>query len=166
MKEWFIAYTQPCKEYVARRHLQEQGFDVYLPQFKKMRRHARKVEEVLSPLFPRYVFVGMNLEASPWRSVGGTRGVSYLLMNENHPATVPERIVEGLKEQENAEGAIPTSILSLFVKGDKVRILTGAFQDQTAVFETLDDKQRVHLLLTFLGREMRVSVPKYGVEAA
>ena len=60
MITWCVAHTQPFKEVVAKQHLLGQGYKVYLPQFKKIRRHARKVEEVLSPLFPRYIFVGMD----------------------------------------------------------------------------------------------------------
>ena len=50
---WFVVYTQPLKETVAKQHLEEQGYDVYLPMFKKTRRHARRIDEVLQPLFPR-----------------------------------------------------------------------------------------------------------------
>ena len=88
MINWFVAHTHPLKEIIAQQHLLEQGFEVYLPRFKKIRRHARKVEEVLVPLFPRYIFIGMNMEVARWRSVNGTRGVSYLLTNYDRPAVV------------------------------------------------------------------------------
>ncbi|MDF3033482.1 MAG: hypothetical protein K0R76_436 [Alphaproteobacteria bacterium] len=166
MKQWFVVHTQPCKESVAQKHLSEQGFDAYLPKFKKTRRHARKVEEVLAPLFPRYLFVGIDLEVDAWRSVQGTRGVSYLLVSDNQPAVVPSRIIQGLKNQENAEGLLPVDSMALFTKGEKVRVLEGAFKDYVAVFEKMDDKQRVQLLLSCLGREVNVYLPSYAVEAA
>jgi transcriptional antiterminator RfaH len=166
MKQWFVVHTQPCKESVAQKHLSEQGFDAYLPKFKKTRRHARKVEEVLAPLFPRYLFVGIDLEVDAWRSVQGTRGVSYLLVRDNQPAVVPSRIIQGLKNQENAEGLLPVDSMALFTKGEKVRVLEGAFKDYVAVFEKMDDKQRVQLLLSCLGRELNVYLPSYAVEAA
>jgi len=167
MKQWFVVYTQPCKESVAQKHLSEQGFDAYLPKFKKIRRHARKVEEVLAPLFPRYLFVGIDLAVDPWRSVQGTRGVSYLLLADNNrPAVVPSRIIQGLKDQEMGDGAVPINSMALFSKGEKVRVLDGAFKDYIAIFEKMDDKQRVQLLLSCLGREVTVYVPSYAVEAA
>jgi len=166
MKQWFVVHTQPCKESVAQKHLFEQGFEVYMPRFKKTRRHARKVEEILAPLFPRYLFVGIDLEVDQWRSVQGTRGVSYLLVQNNQPATVPIEIIQGLKDQENAEGLVSIDDLIFFTKGDKVRVLDGAFKDYVAVFEKMDDKQRVQLLLSCLGREVNVSLPLHAVEAA
>ncbi|MBX9786001.1 MAG: transcriptional activator RfaH [Alphaproteobacteria bacterium] len=165
MKSWFVAHTHPMKEQFAEQNLREQGFDVYLPRFKKMHRHARKVEEVLTPLFPRYLFVALDVETARWRSINGTRGVSYLLQNDGLPAKVPEKIIETLKERETADGLVSINSLIAFIKGDKVRILKGAFKDQLATFETMDAKQRVQLLLTFLGREMKVSLPAYAVEA-
>jgi transcriptional antiterminator RfaH len=166
MINWFVAHTHPLKEIIAQQHLLEQGFEVYLPRFKKIRRHARKVEEVLVPLFPRYIFISMNMEVARWRSVNGTRGVSYLLTNYDRPAVVPNYVIENLKSHEIAYGIVPVNSLITFAKGEKVRVTDGAFQDQIAIFEMLDDKQRVQLLLSFLGKKIKVALPDYMVEAA
>lgn len=167
MITWCVAHTQPSKEVVAKQHLLDQGYEVYLPRFKKICRHARKVEEKLVPLFPRYMFVGIDLELCRWRSVNGTRGVSYLLMSHDlRPARVSKGVIDALRSQEVSEGIVPISSLITFVKGDKVRILDGAFKDQVAIFESLDEKSRVQLLLTFMGREMNMTLPTYAVEAA
>jgi transcriptional antiterminator RfaH len=166
MKQWFVVHTQPLKEELAQQHLREQNFDVYLPRYKKTRRHARKVDEVLAPLFPRYLFVGIDLEVDQWRSVLGTRGVSYLLMTDGQPAFVSSRIIDALKDQETGDGLVPINSMALFVKGDKIRVLEGPFKEYVAVFEKMDDKQRVQLLLNCLGREVNISLPPYAVEAA
>lgn len=164
---WCVAHTQPLKEFVAQRHLLDQGYAVYIPRFKKIVRHARKIEEKSVPLFPRYLFVGMDLSSARWRSVNGTCGVSYLLMTDDlHPAKVPTQIIDELKAREIEDGFVPLASLVNFVKGEKVRILEGAFADQMAVFEAMDDKSRVQLLLTFVGREMKVTFPTYAVEVA
>lgn len=166
MKQWFVVHTQPCKESIAQQHLIEQGFDAYLPRFKKTRRHARKVDEIQAPLFPRYLFVGIDLETDRWRSIQGTRGVSYLLVTNNRPAVVPFGIVQSLKDQENADGLLPVESANVFAKGDRVRVLDGAFEGHMATIHRFDDKERVQLLLSFLGRETSVSVPVYALEAA
>lgn len=132
---WCVAHTQPLKEVTAQQHLLDQGFEAYMPRFKKTVRHARKVEEKLVPLFPRYIFVGMDLSPARWRSVNGTRGVSHLLMtNDLNPAKVPTRIVDELRAKEIGNGIVPVASLVNFVKGEKVRIVEGAFTDQTAIF--------------------------------
>lgn len=166
MKQWFVVHTQPSKESIAEKHLAEQGFDVYLPRFKKTRRHARKVEEVLAPLFPRYLFIGIDLEVNQWRAIQSTRGVSYLLMADGRPSSLPAGIIFALMNQEDGAGLVPIDSITLFAKGDNVRVLEGAFKDCVAVFEKMDDKQRVQLLLNCLGREVSVHLPPYAVEAA
>jgi transcriptional antiterminator RfaH len=167
MITWCVAHTQPLKELVAQQHLLDQGYEVYMPRFKKTVRHARKVEEKLVPLFPRYIFIGMDLDSARWRSVNGTRGVSHLLMsNDLNPATVLTWIIDDLRAQEVGGGIVPVASLVSFVKGDKVRVLDGAFADQMMVFESMDDKSRVQLLLTFMGREMKITLPTYALEAA
>jgi transcriptional antiterminator RfaH len=164
---WCVVYTQALKESMAAQNLLEQGFEVYLPRFKKTRRHARKVDEVLAPLFPRYVFVGMDRDVAEWRSINGTRGVSHLLMTDDrNPAHVPSTVIEALKAQEVSAGVVPVETLATFAKGEKVRVLEGAFKDQVGVFEGLDDKSRVQLLLSFLGRDTPISLPSYAVEGA
>ena len=165
MKQWFVVHTQPSKETVAQQNLSEQGFEAYLPRFKKTRRHARKVEEILTPLFPRYLFVGIDLDVDQWRSIQGTRGVSYLLISDNKPAVVSSEIIESLKDQENDDGLVALDSSTLFGKGDKIRVLDGPFKDYVGVFEKMDDRQRVQLLLSCLGREVSIMVPAHGVEA-
>ena len=66
--------------------------------------------------------------------MNGTRGVSHLLMsNDLNPAKVPTRIIDDLRFQEIEDGIVSVASLVNFVKGEKIRILDGAFADQIAV---------------------------------
>lgn len=164
MKKWFVAHTHPQKESYAKTHLQQQGFEVYLPCVKKIRRHARKVDEVLAPLFPRYMFVNFDLLSDKWGKINNTRGVSYLLTNNLTPTQISNHIIEDLKSREIENSIVPINSLILFCQGDRVRMLDGAFQDTIGTFLSLDGKDRVKILLNFLGRETSVKVPLNGIE--
>lgn len=166
MKNWFVVYTQPGKEQIAIQHLTEQEFFIYIPCYRKERRHARKTDFISAPLFPRYLFIQFDLEKDRWRSINGTRGVSYLLMLDERPISISQEIVDTLKAKEDESGCVPMDSLSMFMQGEKVRILDGAFEGYTATFETLDDKSRVQLLLNFLGRNTKVMLPIQSIEAA
>lgn len=166
MKQWFVVHTQSRRERIAEEHLLQQGFEVYLPRFNKLTRHARQTKVVSSPLFPRYLFVAMDVDSSRWRSINGTRGVLYILNNESEPTPVPDNLIEDLKKQENQDGFLNANSIVSFIKGNRVRILEGTLKDHVATFVSLTDKQRVQLLLSFLGREMKVSLPIGAVEAA
>ena len=65
---WYVVQSQPNAELKAVAHLSRQGFDTYLPRYLKRRRHARRVEVVARPLFPRY-FVSIDVTVQRWRSV-------------------------------------------------------------------------------------------------
>src|ERR1700748_1442146 len=94
---WYVVQTQTHAENKAAANLLRQEFSVYLPRYQKRRRHARKTEMVAAPLFPRYMFVGVDMETQRWRSIQSTFGVSHLVRNGDEPAAVPASIVEALQ---------------------------------------------------------------------
>ena len=103
---WYVAQTQPHGESKAVAHLARQGFEVYLPRYLKRRRHARKIETVSAPLFPRYVFIMIDMAAQRWRSINSTTGISRLVCNGEAPAVVADGVVEGLRRREDAAGLV------------------------------------------------------------
>ncbi|HJN37441.1 MAG TPA: transcription termination/antitermination NusG family protein [Gammaproteobacteria bacterium] len=165
MRQWYVVHTQSQKEWVAYDHLLQQGFEVYLPSIKTKRSHARKIDVVKVPLFPRYLFIQMG-EDSRWRSVNGTRGVSYILSTQHQPLALDHEVVEKLRSSEVEGGVVELSSLCSFVKGDQVWILAGSFQEQMARFERLTDNNRALLLLNFMGLQTQTSVPLDNIEKA
>lgn len=166
MKRWYVAYTQPQAELRAVGHLRRQRLDAYLPLCRRIRRHARRDETVLRPLFPRYVFVALDLDVDRWRSVNGTVGVSRLVCHGERPAPLPDGVVEGLRDGEIDEGIVPLSRLVLFDRGARLRVLHGAFAGQTGIYQAMTEAERVVLLFDLIGHQVRVAVPVHAVEAA
>jgi transcriptional antiterminator RfaH len=74
-ERWSVAQTQPCAEGRAVAHLERQGYRVFCPRYHKTVRHARKVTQILAPLFPNYLFLRLDTSRDLWRAVNGTRGV-------------------------------------------------------------------------------------------
>ncbi|MBM3560768.1 MAG: transcriptional activator RfaH [Alphaproteobacteria bacterium] len=155
---WFVVHTQPNTERRAVVNLRRQGFETYLPRFRKRRRHARRVDTVLAPLFPGYLFVRFDPERTRWRSINGTFSVRYLVCFGDRPAPLDDDFVAALMAREDEHGAIELNTQRLS-RGDAVRIVDGAFADHIASFEEMGDRERVFLLLELLGRTVRVQVP-------
>ena len=61
-ERWFLAHTLPKSEWKAELHLGAQGFRTFQPQIRKTIRHARQLKTVRAPLFPRYLFVILDLD--------------------------------------------------------------------------------------------------------
>ena len=155
---WYVAQTHPNAEAKAALHLGRQGFAIYLPRYWKRRRHARRVETVAAPLFPRYLFVAIDMAAQRWRSIHSTIGVAQLVCNGDDPAAVPEGVVEKLKRRAGAYGFIPLQRRASFEPGEKIRVLDGVFSTCLGLFEGMADRERVAILLDLLGRKVRVII--------
>ncbi len=147
-------------------HLARQGFDVFMPKYLKRRSHARKIDWVPAPLFPRYLFINMDLMQKRWRAIHSTVGVSYLVCQGDEPVEVPSDVINGLHARENKKGLIDFSKVSPFKKGDQIQIMDSAFSELSGKFERLDDQGRVTLLLNLMGREVKLKTPLEKVAAA
>lgn len=161
---WYAVKCLANREAAASAHLGNQNFPVFLPRNQRTRRHARKIETVLAPFFPGYLFVQLDLTRDRWRSVNGTYGVSYLLMQGEMPAPVPKGIVEALQERCDERGVLGN--ISELRPGQDVRIMIGALADFVGKLERQDSAERVRVLLEIMGGQVSVVVPRAGVVPA
>jgi transcriptional antiterminator RfaH len=163
---WYVVQTHMHSENKAAAHLIRQGYEIYLPRYMKRRRHARRVDNVPSPLFPRYLFVGFDLETVRWRSIQSTQGVSHLICNSNEPALMPQSVIADLRRREDDNGFIRLDPQLLYAPGDKIRVVDGVFGDSFGLFEGMADRDRVAILLDLLGRKVRVVLDRESVATA
>ena len=165
-RRWYVAHTQPNAESNAVTHLSRQGFTTYLPRYLKRRRHARRIEIVSAPLFPRYLFVEIDVAVQRWRSIYSTIGVSQLVCTGDTPTPVSDQIISLLKGRENENGLIELERRPKFKVGDEVRVLDGVFSDCFGLYDGMSDRDRVTILIDLLGRKVRVQVDAEVVAAA
>jgi transcriptional antiterminator RfaH len=163
---WYVVHTQVHAEAKAASHLVRQGYSIYLPRYLKRRRHARRIETVAAPLFPRYLFVMIDRMAQRWRSIQSTIGVTHLVCNGEEPATVPDAVITGLQGREDERGFIELDTRPRFVRGDKIQVVDGVFDACLGVFEGMTDHERVAILLDLLGRKVKVVLGADCVAAA
>lgn len=162
---WYVVHTQPNNESRAAVHLERQGFSTYLPRYLKRRRHARRVETVPAPLFPRYMFVAIDMAVQRWRSIYSTIGVSRLVCAGDEPTAISENLIADLKRRE-ADGYVQLQQRPQYRAGDKLRVLDGVFADCLGLYEGMPDSERVTILLDLLGRKVRVMLDVDAVVAA
>lgn len=161
---WYVIYTQPRKESVAAQNLINQGFNVYLPCYRKRCSHARRIYTSNTPLFPGYLFIRMDPATQRWRSINGTIGVCYLLTEGPDPIALPDGVVEMIRAQEE-DGFVKIAAPS-FEKGQRICVTEGPLADLEGVFDCVDDNQRVVLLLNLMGRMVRACLPGHAVTAS
>ncbi len=166
MSNWYAVHTHAQSEEKAAQHLRNQSYEVYLPRYLKSRRHARKTDLVKAPLFPRYLFVKIDMNLHRWHSINSTVGVAHLVRYGSDPVPVPQEIIEAIWCHENENGVVVIDPRSRFNKGDSVRLLDGPFTDVVGLFDSATDDHRVMVLLDLLGRQVKVKMKPEFVEAA
>jgi len=164
MNPWFAVYTHPHAENKAANHLSYQGFEVYFPRYMKSRSHARKVDWFPAPLFSRYLFVRVDTAINHWSSINSTIGVSFLVCQGKTPVEVPKQIVKEFKSREDGFGLVSLIKFNTLKSGDQIRMTSGSFVDHIGILQQFDDKQRVTLLLSLMGREVQMSVAADRIE--
>jgi len=101
---WYVAQTHPHAETKASLHLQRQGFGIYLPRYLKQRRHARRVDTIAAPLFPRYLFISLDSVNDNWMPIRSTRGVGKIVRFNEHPLPVDDRIIDEIRRRLRDQG--------------------------------------------------------------
>lgn len=153
---WCVVQSKPTKELFALRQLSNQGFEVYFPTLSKQIKRGRKYVVVDRPLFPRYLFVWIEANASPWRSLNGTLGVSSVVMMGGSPGRLPDGFVEAL--QLRLSEKVSDNSANDFKVGARVRVLGGPFDDLCGEVVSVDKTARVTILLDMLARQVPVTL--------
>lgn len=155
---WIAASTHAHKEPMAITNLERQGFNAYCPMIKRRVRHARKLSEVLRPLFPGYVFIRLDLDRDQWRPIMSTFGVRNLIRFGDRLGALPSAFVETLlaREQDGAVTLPPAK--AAYAPGEQVRLREGPFEGLVATVLTASDCDRLLVLMDLLKRSVRVKV--------
>jgi transcriptional antiterminator RfaH len=163
---WYVVQTHTHAEAKAAAHLARQGFTAYLPRYLKRRRHSRRIETIAAPLFPRYLFVTVDVMCQRWRAIHSTIGVARLVCNGDDPVAVADKVIETLRAGEDGQGFVSLRQRPRFALGEKVRVLDGVFADCLGLFDGMKDSDRVAVLLDLLGRKVRLVLDEFSVAAA
>jgi transcriptional antiterminator RfaH len=165
-RSWYVVQTHSHCEGRAVQHLARQGFETYFPRYLKRRRHARRIDVVVAPLFPGYLFVAIDRSIQRWRSIQSTIGVVRLLCNGDAPCEVPPAILNEIRRQESSDGYVALRSMPAFNPGDAIRIVDGAFAECLGLFDQMRDRERVSVLLNLLGRKVRLTLSAENIAAA
>ncbi len=153
---WAAVSTRPHKEQVALQNLERQGYRVYCPLIRRQRSHARRVEEVLRPLFPGYLFARVDADAQRWRPMLSTVGVRTLVRCGERLSLIDDLFVESLKRRER-DGVI-TRPQSPYRVGQDVRMAGGPFDGLVATIIGMHERDRLTVLMQLLSRAVKVEI--------
>ena len=159
---WFCLRTQPKHEHIAAAHLRkEPDIEVYLPRIRFRRATRRGPVWFTEALFPNYLFARIDLAAC-LRGVCHTRGVRGVVHFGDRWPIVPEGVIEELRATVGADRV--HVICEELQPGEAVQIAGGVFHGLRAVVtRVMPSRERVAVLLEFLGRQTTVELPGEAV---
>ena len=164
MNDWYLLQFKPNSYRIAERNLQRQGFETFLPMQKITHRKGSRFVSDVKPFFPGYMFVNVNSDLAPWRTINSTMGVSSLVSLEREPKPLPLQLISGLMLRCDASNTIlpPNS----FKVGDHVEMISGPFADFIAMVDMIDPKQRIWVLMEFMGQKTRMQIASDQLQLA
>ena len=160
MKHWYAIHTKPRQETVAAENLRRQEFEIYLPRIKQARRFRQQWRDKVEPLFPRYLFIQLDLGKDNIAPIRSTRGVTKLVSFSGQPATVPDPFIDALTHSADPDTGLLHPEEDLFEAGTTVTIVDGPLQGLEAIFQTHDGETRSIILLELLGKTQQLTIDK------
>ena len=164
MQAWYLIYTKPKQEEIARLNLEQQNYEAYLPKVMGLKRKQGRSVKTVLPMFPRYLFIHLDNQTDDWVPIRSTIGVANLVRFGMEAARVPEKLVEEIRVRENPDGVIALPDKS-FKKGETVRIATGPFEGYEAIFSDRQAQNRVLVLLRIAENFVNLKLDQHEIES-
>lgn len=161
--DWYLAYTKPRQEEIARVNLEQQGFEVYLPLFKKFKKTEQGPVSVFEPMFPRYIFFKPGKLGQSISAVRSTKGITTLVRFGVEPAVIDEALLRRIRQLEEDRNHATLLELSKLKAGQTVRLQHTALAGVEGLIQNVSSK-RVEVLLEILGRPAVVQLEHHQVE--
>lgn len=157
MLRWFLVFTKPAAEGRAQSNLERQGYRVYYPRLLRPALYrGRWVDRIVS-LFPRYLFVQLDVARQSIAPVRSTTGVASIVRFGHETAIVPNGVVDMLLGRADPQSGLHRlSARRPFEPGSRVNVIAGAFEGLDGIFEREAGEDRAVILLKVLGRHTPV----------
>ncbi len=159
---WYCLRSQPKHEHIAAAYLRLlDGVTVFCPRFRFQRATRHGLSWVTEAMFPAYLFARFEL-AEMLRQVRCAYGVRDIVRFGDRYPTIKD---EALAQLRDHTGVAEVKELNYELsQGDQVRIVQGALVGLEAVVtQGLSAKQRVKVLMDFLGRKVEAEVERSSV---
>ena len=155
-KKWFIAQIKPNSYHTAIQNLERQGFETFLPMMEITQRQKNKFVVKNVYVFPGYIFVYFDPHIINWVKINSTYGVSKILTYNKKPSEISSDLILELKNRYEINSN-PTQKGKL-QKGDSIKFYRGPFTDLIAKVESVDEKNRIWILLEAMGGYQRLKL--------
>lgn len=140
---WYVFYTKSRHEKKVYERLTEDGFEVYLPLWKRMKQWSQRMKQVEEPVFKSYIFI-RTMEKHIYEILGDP-SIVKIIRFQGQPATISEKHLELI--QKFIANNIEVNLTSEFKVGQQVKINGGAFIGLNGVIHEIRGKKHFQVVL-------------------
>jgi transcription antitermination factor NusG len=152
-KKWLIASYKVNEVKRVEINLLNQKFEYYLPKIISKNINSSPKEEVL---FPGYIFVNTSLEN--YSALKYTMGIKNIIKFGDNISCISSEEIEAMQMAEKTSKIDP--VASQIQIGQDAIIAKGSLTGSIVKVCSLPSKERVGVLLSFLGSLRRVTIPE------
>jgi len=152
-KNWFVATYKINEVRRVESNLLNQKFDYFLPKITTKKINSNPKVEVL---FPGYIFVNTSLEN--YSALKYTMGIRNIIKFGDNISCISDEEIEVMQIAEETSKIDP--VASQIQIGQDVMIAKGSLAGSIVKVCSLPSKERVGVLLSFLGSLRRVTIPE------
>jgi len=163
---WFVIWTESRAEKKVEARLAALGLSPWLPTVKERHRWSDRWREVVSPLFPGYLFA--RADSVEWHKVLRTPGVLTVVKERGRPALLPDGFVARLREAIERNGAAPEPVAEKvdYHPGDEVIVQEGALKGVRGVVRERRSMRQLVIWVGEIGRGVAFTIGPALVKAA
>ena len=151
-KKWLIALYKSNEVKRVESNLLNQNFDFYLPKITIKKINSNPKVEVL---FPGYIFVNTSLEN--YAALKYTMGIRNIIKFGDNISCISDEEIEAMQMAEETSKIDP--VAPQIQIGKDALISKGSLMGSMVKICSLPSRERVGVLLTFLGSIRRVTIP-------
>ncbi len=158
--DWYALYTRHQHERAVAHHLEQLGFDVFLPLYREVHQWKDRRKSVLMPLFPSYVFFSGDLDRK--FQILNIPGVFSLVCSGAKVGVIPAAELDAVRKA--MTNPMPLEPHPFLQCGQRIRVRSGPLAGIEGIVARKKDSMRIVLSVEMLRRSVSVEVEEEMVE--
>ena len=166
--KWYVVHTYSgyenkvktnLEKIIENRNFEDLIIDIKVPTEDVIESKGEEKKVVTRKIFPGYVLIKMVMTDETWYVIRNSTGVTGFVGPGSKPVPLTEEEVEAL-------GVDVREIFADYSVGDNVRIIEGAFVNQTGVVEEINkETKKVTVIVEMFGRKTSLELDINHVES-
>ena len=157
---WYALHVKPRFEKYVQTHLQEKGYEVFLPTYTSKRKWSDRVKEISLPLFPSYLFCRFQIHSR--LPILVTPGVNFIVGVGKSPTAVDEDEINAIRTVIGS--GVATQPWPYLNVGQSVRVEDGPLEGLSGIVTRIKGKDRLIVSVSLLMRSVAVELERTSIK--